>query len=61
MKRLYGTLVVAVAVGASAAAFAAASESAMQDCFNKHSQMMDKPAVKNLRDCWQTHRHLMQK
>lgn len=61
MKRLCGAVVVAIALGASAAAFAAANESAMQDCFDKHSQMMHKPAVKNLRDCWQTHRHLMQK
>ena len=61
MKRLCGALAVAGALGVSAAAFAAANESAMQDCFNKHSQMMHKPSVKNLRDCWQTHRHLMRK
>jgi hypothetical protein len=52
---------VAIALGASAAAFAAANEAAMKECFSKHSQMMDKPAVKNVRACWQTHRHLMQK
>ena len=57
MKRLCGAVAVAIALGASAAAFAAANESAMQDCFDKHAQMMQKPAVKNLRDCWQTHRH----
>lgn len=61
VKRLCGAVAVAVALGASAAAFAAANEAAMEECFKKHSQMMDKPAVKNVRNCWQTHRHLMQK
>ena len=61
MKRLCGAVAVAIALGASAVAFAAANEAAMEECFNKHSQMMAKPSVKNLRDCWQTHRHLMQK
>ncbi len=31
----------------------------MQDCFNKHSQLMEKSAVKNLKDCWYTHGYLM--
>ena len=61
MKPLYCVLAVAVALGASSAVLAAADEAAMEDCFKKHSQMMHKPAVKNVRDCWQTHRHLMQK
>ena len=59
MKRLCGALAVAIALGVSAAALAAANEAAMEECFNKHSRMMDKPAVKNIRVCWQTHRHLM--
>ena len=40
MKRLCGAVAMATALGASAAAFAAANEFAMQDCFNKHSQMI---------------------
>ena len=61
MRRLCGALALAIALGASAAAFAAANEAAMEECFSKHSQLMHKPAGKNIRDCWQTHRHLMQK
>lgn len=61
MKRLYSALAVAIAPGASSAVLAAANEAAMEDCFKKHSRMMDKPAVKNVRNCRQTHRHLMQK
>lgn len=56
---LAATLVIAFA--SSGALVAAQSASAMQECFSKHAQMMDKPAVKNERDCWRMHGHLMGK
>ena len=34
---------------------AQAREKAMKECFEKHKGVMDKPAVRNPRDCWRTH------
>ncbi len=48
----------AIALAPFGVSVAAQSESAIQDCFAKHAQLMDKPTLKNPRDCWQTHRHL---
>lgn len=31
----------------------------MEECFEKHSQMMHRTAVRNVRGCWEAHRHLM--
>lgn len=59
MKTILSAAVLVVAFASSAALLAAQSESAMQECFNKHAQLMDKPAVKNPRDCWRVHGHLM--
>lgn len=59
MKALLTTVTLVFAFAFAAASLAAQSEVAMRDCFGKHAQLMDKPAVKNVRDCWRTHRHLM--
>jgi len=61
MKALLTATTLIIAFASSAALFAAQSESAMQDCFNKHSQLMDKPAVKNPRDCWRAHGYMMKR
>ena len=68
MKTLFSSSVLGFALSAavSSAAYAQGGgtaqgqEKAMQDCFEKHAGLMAKPAVKNSRDCWWTHRHLMQ-
>lgn len=31
----------------------------MRDCYAKHSQLMDKPAQKNVNDCYRVHSYLM--
>jgi len=31
------------------------------DCFNAHKQLMDKPSVRTVERCWQTHRGMMTK
>ena len=59
MKALFIAATLVFAFASSAALLAAQSDSAMQDCFNKHAQLMDKPAVKNVRDCWRMHGRLM--
>ena len=59
MKALLIAATLVIAFASSAGLLAAQSESAMQDCFKKHAQLMDKPAVKNPRDCWRMHGHLM--
>ena len=61
MKALLTAATLVIAFASSAALLAAQSESAMQDCFKKRAQLMDKPAVKNPRDCWRMHGHLMQR
>lgn len=32
-----------------------------EECFRTHARLMDKPAVKNERTCWQAHAYLMQR
>ena len=61
MKALLTAATLVIAFGSSAALLAAQSESATQDCFKKHAQLMSKPAVKNPRDCWHTHGYLMER
>ena len=34
---------------------------AMVACAKQHMQLMDKPELQNLRDCWKAHGHLMQR
>ena len=34
-------------------------EVAMVACAKKHMQLMDKPELQSLRDCWKAHGHLM--
>ncbi|HZF19802.1 MAG TPA: hypothetical protein VE008_08855 [Burkholderiales bacterium] len=58
MKALLTAATLVIAFGSSAA-LAAQGDSALQDCFSKHAQLMDKPAVKNARDCWRMHGYLM--
>ena len=62
MKNRISTVVaVALCAAFSAGAFAqdnAAAqtrEKAMKDCFEKHKGLMDKPAIRNPRDCWRVH------
>jgi len=59
MKALLAAATLVIAFASSTALLAAQSESAMQDCSKKHAQLMNKPAVKNVRDCWRMHGHLM--
>lgn len=54
------------AVGHAAADTSTASEQAlrskqMDECFQAHAQLMEKPAVRNRVNCWMAHRHLMRK
>jgi hypothetical protein len=62
MKALL-TVAVVVLAASSAVSFAqdAQTEAAMKDCFCKHGNLMDKPAVKNMRDCWRTHGYKMER
>ena len=46
MKPLLTTVTLVFAFAFAAASLAAQSESAMQDCFNKHAQLMAKPSEK---------------
>lgn len=61
MKALLSVAVMLFAAS-SAISFAqgAQDEAALKDCFRKHGNLMDKPAVKNMRDCWRTHGYKMQ-
>jgi uncharacterized protein YfiM (DUF2279 family) len=45
---------------AQAAENARSHEVAMVACAKAHMQLMDKPELQNLRDCWKAHGHLMQ-
>lgn len=60
MKAMLPIAVLGAAFAVSTLALAAtdpALEKAMQDCFKKHAGLMDKPAIRNPRDCWRVHGH----
>jgi hypothetical protein len=48
---------------ASAQAASISSEASLAarraECFAKHGQLMEKPAIRNERDCWRIHAYLM--
>lgn len=44
---------------AESAATATAKQAQMETCFKEHGNMMSKPAVTNIRDCWRAHGYLM--
>jgi len=44
MKALLTAATLVIAFASSATLLAAQNDSAMQDCFKKHAQLMDKPA-----------------
>lgn len=39
----------------------AATDAEMKACFQAHSQLMSKPALRNLVTCWRVHGYLMQR
>jgi hypothetical protein len=58
MRAILSAAVVGAAFAVSTLALAAtdpALEKAMHDCFKKHAGLMDKPAIRNPRDCWRVH------
>lgn len=65
MKKLLVASVTAIAAILSGSALLAhAAEDAalaaeIRECFRLHKLLMDKPAVKNERRCWQAHAHLI--
>jgi len=61
MKALLVAAALVITLTPFAASLAAPSDSAMQDCFSKHAQLMDKPALKNIRNCWHTHGYKMER
>ncbi len=44
----------------STAAFAV-TDAELQACFKAHSQLMEKPALRNLYTCWRVHGYLMKR
>ena len=64
MKRLL-PFVVLIAGIASAQAGSVSSEQSLAaqrvECLLKHGHLMEKPALKNERACWQVHAYLMER
>lgn len=64
MKRLSKLLVALILAAGFSAAFAAHDPQLaekMRICFEKHGQIMEKPSIKNLQDCYRVHGYLMKK
>ena len=61
MKKTLLTAAILLVAFGSSATLLAASESAMENCFKKHVQLMDKPALKNMWDCWRVHGYKMER
>ena len=60
---LIKSLIVASIVVSTYAVFAQADPSLtaqMEACFRAHARLMDKPAIRNPRDCWRVHGYLME-
>ena len=67
-KLMFGTIA-GIALTLSAVANVAANTSTdseqalrskqMDECFQAHATLMEKPAVRNRVNCWMAHRHLM--
>jgi hypothetical protein len=62
MSKLLPTFVLLAGI-ASAQAASNSSEASLAarrtECFAKHGQLMEKPALRNERACWQAHAYLM--
>ncbi len=58
MKKSLLLLVLLSGAFVTAAAWAV-TDAEMQACFKAHAQLMQKPAVRNLVDCWREHGYLM--
>jgi hypothetical protein len=54
-------LSVVVGLNTVAAAHDASLEQKMRSCYEKHAQLMEKPSVNNLYDCYRVHSYLMSK
>ena len=48
-------LTIATVVPAAFAAVTVPTDAQLRDCFSKHSQLMEKPALRNLITCWRAH------
>ena len=64
MNKLLPAFVLLVGI-ASCQAASLSSEASLAarraECFAKHGQLMEKPAVRNERACWQAHAYLMER
>jgi hypothetical protein len=62
-KLLPGFVLLAGITSAQAASLSGEVSLAAQraECFAKHGQLMEKPAVRNERACWQAHAYLMER
>jgi hypothetical protein len=52
-------VLVVLAASGQASAEIQVTEQMKLDCFNAHKQLMDKPSVRTIERCWQTHRGMM--
>jgi hypothetical protein len=59
-KTLMISLVISGITLTSATAFAA-TDAELKACFQAHSQLMEKPALRNLITCWRVHGYLMKR
>ena len=59
-KRVLIPSVLAGVMLVSATAFAV-TDAELQACFKAHSQLMEKPALRNLVSCWREHGYLMKR
>ena len=53
------TLLLPVAISGAAQADSLTVREQMEKCFRMHGNLMSKPALTNVRSCWQAHGYLM--
>lgn len=64
MRKLLIAIASLLTLGLSYPVFADRDQSLaerMDACFRMHSQLMDKPSVRNIHTCWRAHGYLMER
>ena len=64
MKRLFSIVLLMAGIAAAQAGSVSTEQSLAArraECFLKHGHLMEKPALRNERFCWQVHAYLMER
>ena len=61
MTKLLPAFVLLAGIVSAQAASLSGEAARRAECFAQHGQLMEKPAIRNERACWQAHAYLMER